>query len=501
VAVISSLPWTSIGAGALALALAAALPLRPVAAAETNTVSKPSEQSESRSPPSDKPDDKSESKSPPSNKPDDKPGSQAEQKADSKPDDPCDPEKLLLNFEARHQLCKSGFKFGLTETSEILGNLTGGLRQGARYEGVTDLNLKINLRPGFHVRGEIFARAYQIHGRGLSADNIGNLNLTSSIEASRTTRLSELWYEQHFDNWRLRIGQLAIGTEFLNPDSARLFVNATFGWPTQPSVDLPSGGPGYPLGTPGVRLRVDPQEGVTTFFALFNGDPTGAGVGGSQLRDASGTAFRTSDGAWVVGEIRYNPGDSDKNGTYSLGGWWNSERFRDLRVDTNGVPLASPGSNGTPRRHQGDISFYGIFDQPVLINEADHTRLNVFARAGFAPGDRNLIDVYADGGLTYKGPFGRADDQAGIAVGYAKIGNAARGFDADVVRLTGQFHPIRSGEAVLELTYRFQLAGWWHLQPDFQYIFNPGGGIANPNAPARRVGDAAVLGLRTAITF
>src|SRR5439155_2801910 len=178
------------------------------------------------------------------------------------------------------------------------GNLTGGLRQGAIYEGVTDLNLGIDLRPALHVRGNIFVRAYQIHGRGLSDDNIGNLNLTSSIEAARTTRLSELWYEQHFDNWRLRIGQQSIGTEFLNPESARLFINATFGWPTQPSVDLPSGGPGYPLGTPAVRLRVDPQEVLTTILALFNGNPTGAGVGGSQLRDASGTAFRTSDAAW-----------------------------------------------------------------------------------------------------------------------------------------------------------------------------------------------------------
>jgi len=69
------------------------------------------------------------------------------------------------------------------------------------------------------------------------------------------------------------------------------------------------------------------------------------------------------------------------------------------------------------------------------------------------------------------------------------------------VRFTGQFHPIRSGEAVVELSYRFQLTGWWQLQPDFQYIFSPAGGVANPNTPGRRGGDAAILGLRTAITF
>jgi porin len=101
----------------------------------------------------------------------------------------------------------------------------------------------------------------------------------------------------------------------------------------------------------------------------------------------------------------------------------------------------------------------------------------------------------------YKGPFGRADDQTGIAFGYARIGNAARAFDADVQRLTGVFHPIRSAEAVLELTYRFQLTGWWQLQPDFQYIFNPGGGVPNPITPTKRIGNAAIPGIRMVITF
>jgi len=60
---------------------------------------------------------------------------------------------------------------------------------------------------------------------------------------------------------------------------------------------------------------------------------------------------------------------------------------------------------------------------------------------------------------------------------------------------------VRSRETLLEVSYQFQVTRWWQLQPDFQYIFNPGGGIPNPNARARRIGDAAVLGLRTTIMF
>ena len=444
-------------------------------------------------------------------KPGDQTGGKKEEKADQKPeggaetenkvDPPCDPKKQLFPSDFRDRLCKTGIKLGVTETSEVLGNFTGGQHRGVIYEGLTDLNLDIDFRPSLHVRGDLFARAYQIHGRGLTP-TIGNLNEISGIEAAATTRLVELWYEQRFDHWlRIRIGQQTIGNEFFNPEATRLFVNGTFGWPTQPSLDLPSGGPGFPLGTPAIRVRVDPFEGLTFFTALFNGDPTGAGVGGSQLADASGTAFRTSDGAWVVSEIRYNPDSSDRNGTYRLGGWYNSERFRDLRFDTNGNSLASLASNGKPRLHDGDASLYATIDQPILFNETEHTSFAVFARAGVAPGDRNLIDVYADAGMIYKGPFGRVDDQVGLALAYARIGGAAQGFDADVARFSGIARPIRSGETLLEATYRFQLTPWWQLQPDFQYVFNPGGGAPSLSTPTRRVGDAAVLGLRTAITF
>ena len=53
----------------------------------------------------------------------------------------------------------------------------------------------------------------------------------------------------------------------------------------------------------------------------------------------------------------------------------------------------------------------------------------------------------------------------------------------------------------MEATYQYQVTPWWQVQPDFQYVFNPGGGIANPNAPMHRVQDEAVLGVRTIILF
>jgi porin len=410
---------------------------------------------------------------------------------------------LLGDFGGlRSAIAPYGFNLGIVENSEVLSNVTGGEKRGVIYEGVTDLNLGFDLRPYFGWRGVFFARAYQIHGRGLSGNYLANLDTESGLEANRATRLFELWYEQRFGDWlRIRIGEQTADQEFIVSTAAKLFVNGAFGWPTLPSVDLPSGGPGYPLSTPAVRFRVDANDALTFFAGVFNGDPAGPGLGDPQKRDPSGTAFRLNDGAFALSEVRYNPDNSRANGTYRLGAWYNSQPFADQHIDTLGQSLASPLSNGLPRPHHSDTSLYGIVDQPLFKTTDSDAGLTLFARAMGAPQDRNLINLYLDGGVTYKGLFDRPNDTAGLAIGYARIGKSARLLDADTVSVATFPYPIRSAETVVELTYEIQLTPWCQLQPDFQYVFNPGGNVPNPLNPQKRIGDAAIFGLRTQITF
>jgi porin len=61
---------------------------------------------------------------------------------------------------------------------------------------------------------------------------------------------------------------------------------------------------------------------------------------------------------------------------------------------------------------------------------------------------------------------------------------------------------LRNFELVIELTYQAQIVAGWTIQPDFQYIFRSGGGVIDPLNPfVGRIPDAAVLVLRTAISF
>jgi porin len=430
----------------------------------------------------------------------DAPQAGPEDKPQAKSDDKAN-ETLLGDMGGlRSAIAPYGLTLGLIETSEVLGNVSGGLRRGAIYEGLTDANLQWDLRTAYQWPGVIYARAFQIHGRGLSTNNLGNLITVSSIEGVPSTRLFELWYEHYATDWlRLKIGQQAADQEFIVSATSKLFVNSTFGFPALASTNLPSGGPAYPLGTPAARLRLEPSDEIVLLAGVFNCDPAGPGAGLAQVRDPSGTSFRIGDGVLALFEAQYNPGHSPQNGTYKVGAWFNSERFADQHFDIAGRSLASPLSTGTPRLLGNDYSIYGVIDQP-LFQEKDGPGLSAFVRAMGAPSDRNLVDFYADAGLAYKGPFGRSDDIVGIGYAYARIGNAARLRDIDTAAVTPGF-PTRSRETVLEITYQYQVTPWWQLQPDFQYIVAPGGGIPNPNAPGRKIGDAAVFGLRTTITF
>jgi porin len=85
-------------------------------------------------------------------------------------------------------------------------------------------------------------------------------------------------------------------------------------------------------------------------------------------------------------------------------------------------------------------------------------------------------------------------------MGFAQVSGQAAALDQDTAFYTGAFNPTRSSETFLEVTYQYAVAPWLQLQPDFQYVFNPGGGIANASGTVR-LKDEAVLGVRTNILF
>jgi porin len=406
-----------------------------------------------------------------------------------------------------------GYNLQLSYFADGMGNPTGGVRQGAVYEGALYMVLDADFAKIAKLDGLSFrVSAYQIHGGQLSASNIFNITTVDSIEARPSTRLFELWVEQKFnDMGSIRIGQLGADNQFfISEFGYNLYINSTFGWPTILAANLPSGGPAYPLATPGVLLKATPNKQLTLLAGLYDGDPAGAGFTGTQeIKDPAGINFRLKDPPLLMVEAQYAY-NQDKTaqglaGTIRLGGWYHFGPFDDEHFSLDGQSLANPDSDGLAETHSGDFSLYGVIDQMLWhLPDADPKKgVGAFARVAVSPPDRNLISLYADAGINFMGLWQqRPDDSFGVAASFSQLSPSAAALDRDRDLFLGTVLPVRDYELAAELTYQAQIVPGWTVQPDFQYILHPGGGTVDPINPfIGRIPDAAVFLLRTQISY
>jgi porin len=407
---------------------------------------------------------------------------------------------------------KYGIKFAATYIGETLGNISGGTKQGAIYEGRLNLAVDVDLQKLAGLQELTFhANMFQIHGDGLSRENLQNYLVASGIEALPSTRLYEIWFERKWgDVFALRAGQLAADTEFINAKYTDVFTNASLGWPAITSLDLPSGGPSPPLAALGTRLRANVNQHLTLVAGVFDGNAAGPGAGDPQLRDNNGTNFRINDPPLVIGEAQFiwhgEKGDPGLAGKFKIGGWRHFGTFSDQRFTAQGISLADTAGVGMPAGLMGDFGIYSVFEQKLYrVGKLEDDRgIGVFARVSSSPSDRNLIDVYADAGIELVGLSDqRPKDKFGIAAGYARVSSHAHALDVDFQQIMGPEWPARQFETVATAVYQYEIRSGWTLQPNFQYFVHPGGGATDPLGanPGKMLKDAAVFGLRTVLKF
>lgn len=418
---------------------------------------------------------------------------------------------------ARSRLADRGVSIGVTSTSEALRTVSGGAKQGDAFEGLVDIAADTDLEKLVGWWGATtHLRVLQIHNAGdeNAADYAGAISDPSNIDALATTRLFTAWFQQEFGNaGSIRIGQLAADDEFFTSDTASGLINGTFGWGNNLAANLPSGGPGYPLATPGVRGQINVLDTVSVLGAVFSGDPAGSGC----YRDdpdtdphacnRRGTTFSLDGGALWMAEIQHLVNQkahaTGLAAAYKVGAWSHTGRFTDQRFgwDATGVlvSLADPAAVDE-KTHDGNWGVYAVADQMIWRGEA--SSFSLFLRGALSPSDRNLVSGYIDGGFGLKGPFSRReDDTLTFGIAHTRVSGDLTDLDRDMVLFSGAPYPVRRGETVLELSYAMQVASWWVVQPDIQYIIRPGGGAPRPEEETRGMGNAFLAGVRSEINF
>lgn len=350
---------------------------------------------------------------------------------------------------------------------DVWRNLDGGIERGGAYLDSLDLTLSWDGERALGLTG-FSAQALLLWNNGGSISRkTGDSFLLSNIETVEALRLYEAWvqYAPADPDRSVKLGLYDLNTEFDAIETGASFLNSTFGT----GVDLAQSGVAgpsvFPLTSLAVRGRWRFDGKWQVQAALLDGVPGDPG-------DPRRTAVKLSskDGALGVVEVEHDRGGR----RWVVGHWRYSARFDEL---------AATLPDGSPRRSRGNAGVYAFVESPVAALSGGLREATALLRLGRADPrfnefrDTVHLSVAWSGGL-----LGREDERAGFGVARAWRGADSRAAAAAV----GQ--PLLRHETVMELTWRLPVTRRLTLQPDLQYIMQPGG------LPGRE--DSWVLGVR-----
>lgn len=350
-------------------------------------------------------------------------------------------------------------------TADIRSDVAGGVERGTRYLDNFDLQVAVDADRlvGWHGARLFF---YGLYDNGVSLTRlVGDVQSISNIETDvRAARLFEAWLEQDVGrNGSVKVGLYNLNSEFDTTQSGGLFLISSHGIGPDFSQSGRNGPSIFPVTSVAVRGEMKLGEHWLGRVAVLDGVP-----GDPDHPRRTAIKLSARDGALVVGEVDYLKGGTKA----AVGMWGYTARFDAL------LPAAPSG--------RGDKGAYVFAEHRLTGTRANGAAgLAGWLRFGIADTRYNAIGSYLGGGLVYTGLIGRKDDQVGLSVASANFGGRYRR-----ARQLAQA-PSERREIVVEAVYNAILAPWLSLQPDVQYVANPGG-----DPPLR---DALVVGVRVKV--
>ncbi|MBV7255294.1 carbohydrate porin [Pacificimonas sp. WHA3] len=360
-------------------------------------------------------------------------------------------EDISVQPEARDDVAAHPVQVEFSYTADVWYNF-GGARDGSRYLDNVDVTFDVDFEQAFGWEG-MRGFLYVLYNNGKSLSELtGDAMVVSNIETGvRALRLYEAWVERDISaTANIRVGLYDLNSEFDALEHADIFMGSAHGVGMDIAQTGENGPSIFPVTSLAARLSIDVGDDLTIRMAALDaipGDPS----------HPARTAIKINDGALVIGEADWTPGP-----VRILAGAW--------RYTLEFERLGQPGDG----RSQGVY----IRGETCLLQSEDCT-LGVFARAGMASGRVNPFDVFLSAGATYR----HGDDlKFGIAAAHARASKGAR------LQSTSA-----GSETVFETTIAHQLSDWISIQPNVQWVLNPG---ANDDFK-----DAVVVGMRVGVSY
>ncbi|MBW8038789.1 MAG: carbohydrate porin [Planctomycetes bacterium] len=365
----------------------------------------------------------------------------------------------------RPWLDSKGVTSELIYSGEVFKNMRGGLNthNADKYRGNFDFTLSVDTERLGLQPGRIFFYTQFAHGTGITANHVGDAQTLSNLDATYLFQVSEYWIDQLFYDGRLRfkLGKMDSNVDFMAVDYGGDFSQSSFAViPTAPT-------PTFPDPALGAAVFWEPEDWISMGAGVYEGGPDGRSSGFNTAFDS-----KSHHGMFSIYEVALKPkisfgAQKDMPGTYRIGAWHHSDEFDEV-------------GDGASEVFKGNHGFYLAFDQMLYQEKSDSEQgLGAFLQFGWAPENRNEINRYFGGGLSYVGLIpGRDEDTVGMGLAQALWSDQIDNF---------------SKETAIELFYKAQLSEFVSVKPDIHYIANPGGGDT--------IKDALAFGLRFEILF
>lgn len=352
----------------------------------------------------------------------------------------------------RANLEDRGVTFGLQYLGEVQTVATGGIETGTEYLHLVNTPVTFDLHRLAGLRGATIYFNSQWATGGSPSELAGDLQTISNSDAPNTWKVYEAWFQQTFFDERLSVlaGLYDLNSEFDVIERGGIFINSSFGIGPDLSQSGENGPSVFPTTSLAVRVQAQVDEHITVRAAVFDGvagDPD----------DSYGTKviLDKDDGLLIAGEIEFNS-DIVPGLRSALGVWGYTES-----TETGFGLVDQPDE----RKSHG---VYAIAEGTIWSG-TDSREIGLFGRFGWADGRINQVGAYVGFGIVADNLFtGLPEHSLGLGLAHARNS----GEFADALESVGL--DVDRAETAVELTATVQVNSSVTIQPDLQYIINPG---------------------------
>ncbi|MBU3665856.1 MAG: carbohydrate porin [Chthoniobacterales bacterium] len=394
---------------------------------------------------------------------------------------------------------EKGVEFSGTYTTDLAGNPVGGMQQGFTYTDNIAFGVKLDLEKLVGWRGATFTiAATDRNGDSLSQDFIGNQFTVQQIYGGQTIILTDVHLVQKFwdDKANIKIGRFSAGDDFASSPLYWLYMNNGIDGNPQ-SIPVNASFSAYPWASWAARLRVDPTPDWNAQLGLYQVSNRTF----SRSLNGLNMGIEPTDGVMFVGQLGWTPEFFKRHVKRAPTELEEVEGTEQAENDVHGLPghywfggyystWSSYAQFGSTQTAPNAYGFYWHADQKVYEETLGSDEgLTLWSAFVLSP-QQNMakLPFQWNSGIVYQGLLpGRDNDSAIFGLAY---GN----FSSDYSNSGGAYNgDPASFEMALEWGYHIQLNRFFYVQPDLQYIIQPGGTGSTPNA--------LVLGAQIGVTF